>query len=162
MVRGDAESQGSSSNSPKEEAEIDRIIKEIEDLEKKMDSADTEPTSDAGASAEAESNTESSGESIEEPNESAKVYPIHSNASTQSDSESLAETDAVPASQEPLLQGGNADGGGSLAMKIGGCTEVSLEFSKAGLQVTLTCNDEVLCITTDQGAEFRVPLKKVA
>lgn len=120
-----------------EAGEIDRIMQEIEDLEKKMDA----------------------GSDMSNETENNKVVALHQ----KSEGESLAETDAVPPADEPLMKADTlSEGNGGLSLKIGGCSEVSLEFSRAGISVTLTCNDENLCITTDQGAEFRIPFNRAA
>src|SRR5579871_6821097 len=165
---------GGSSN---EGEEIDRIMKEIEDLEKRMD---TEPAAEdveeqqlpapdlaretaiAAASRYEDQDQEKEEDEPEQPVAStpppSKVLPMR-----PSFSESLAETDAVPARDEPLVrgsQGAAADGG--LSLKIGGCADVRLEFSRAGFSVTLSCDNEALSITTDQGAEFRIPFKRSA
>lgn len=128
-----------------EGGEIDRIMQEIEDLEKKMDN----------------------GSDMSNNAESGKVVSLHSTslatAESLDTSESLAETDAVPAADEPLLgQNEFPAGDGGLSLKIGGCAEVALEFSRAGVTVTLTCSQENLTITTDQGAEFKIPFNRAA
>lgn len=129
--------------------EIDRIMKEIEDLEKKMDD---EPGAEQVASG-GESNVA----------QGSNVVPMRSgmDAMANSSVESLAETDAVPAPDEPLFKDATAADGG-LSLKIGGCADVSLEFTRAGMSVTLSCTDDGLTITTDQGAEFRIPFKRGA
>ena len=126
--------------SAEESGEIDKIMQEIEDLEKKMDDgSDMSNDAEAGKVVELRKKTDSSV------------------------SESMAETDAVPASDEPLMmKDENTAVDGGLALKIGGCSEVSLEFSRAGITVTLTCDQENLCITTDQGAEFKIPFNRAA
>lgn len=129
--------------------EIDRIMKEIEDLEKKMDD---QPDAEAATANEPEST------------QSAKVVPLRSGMDTMAASpmDSLAETDAVPAPDEPLFKESSSVAEGGLSLKIGGCADVSLEFARAGMSVTLSCTDEALTITTDQGAEFRIPFKRGA
>ena len=70
----------------------------------------------------------------------------------------MAETDAVPVADEPFMKDDNAPSeSGNLAMKIGGCATISLEFERAGLTVSFECTETGLTITTDQGAEFRIP-----
>ncbi|MBI3557150.1 MAG: hypothetical protein HY074_12875 [Deltaproteobacteria bacterium] len=148
--------------------EIDRIMKEIEDLEKKMD---TSPT-DAGEVetgkqnnpvAASEPNPETEQEEQPEEQEhftsrpSSKVVPMRPSVV-----ESLAETDAVPARDEPLMHPSDTHGDGGLSLKIGGCADVNLEFTRSGMSVSLSCSDEGLTIRTDQGAEFRIPFKRTA
>ncbi|MEW6056226.1 MAG: hypothetical protein AB1540_06400 [Bdellovibrionota bacterium] len=143
MVRSDKDSAAQVSTDEGEE--IDRIMQEIEDLEKRMDPPqETEQTSlDTRAA--------------QETQESAKVVALHAPTA-----ESLAETDAVPAPDEPLVRSAPTGDQGDLSLKIGGCTQVSLEFSSAGMTVTLSYSDDALSITTDQGAEFRIPFKRGA
>ena len=69
----------------------------------------------------------------------------------------MAETDAVPVQDEPLMRNESEGGNGNLSLKIGGCAEVQLEFERGGITVTFQCSDTGLTITTDQGAEFRIP-----
>jgi hypothetical protein len=156
----------------KDEAEIDRIIKEIEDLEKKMDEPhDSSPQGvidgdEPVMTAEATSGEEDDAAAgAEVPG--AQLYALPQAQDAESDEgsgggDSLAETDAVPASREPLLRSDSSDSAGSLGLKIAGCTEVSLEFARGGLEVTLVCDADGLSIRTDQGAEFRIPFKKAA
>jgi hypothetical protein len=154
--------------------EIDRIMKEIEDLEKKMD---TEPVAEASAPAKAPATATTPATTAAPPTggalddlddsvfaESSKVVPMRPPVATRSDDvgESLAETDAVPARDEPLVKNGSSSGDGGLSLKIGGCTEVNLEFTRSGMSVSLSCSDEGLVISTDQGAEFRIPFKRSA
>lgn len=177
-----AQEEGSSPLARNDSEEIDRIMKEIEDLEKNMDSetdavqqkAEAEASEaeklakgtdhDAGQQGEAttisdDTNQELAGIMAEQP---SNVIPMNRNTDMQT--ESLAETDAVPASDEPLMKApsnvGAADG--ALSLKIGGCAEVALEFERAGMAVKLSCTDQGLTITTDSGAEFRVPFKQAA
>lgn len=147
MVRSD-KNAAEAGNPAGEGEEIDRIMKEIEDLEKKMDTP-AEQHAEAQAAAPAQADVA----------QGAKVVQMRP---AQTGAETLAETDAVPAPDEPLFkeQAGSSTADGGLSMKIGGCTEVSLEFSRAGMSVTLSCTDEALTISTDQGAEFRIPFKR--
>lgn len=147
MVRSDKGSAAEANSGDGEE--IDRIMKEIEDLEKKMD---------APAEAEAAAPAPAAEPEAEAPQ--AKVVQMR----PVSAADTIAETDAVPAPDEPLFKetAGHSTGDGGLSMKIGGCTEVSLEFTRAGMSVSLSCTDEALTITTDQGAEFRIPFKRGA
>lgn len=144
--------------------EIDRIMQEIENLEKKMDESTSGPEASATpaeASSEGSGSVESSSpeESVEPSGEEAggKVIAFRG----QSGGESMAETDAVPASNEPLMRG-VSDPEGGLSLRVGGAAEVTLEFSKAGVTVSLACTDEGLTISTDQGAEFRIPFRRAA
>lgn len=148
MVRSD-KSAAEAGTPNGEGEEIDRIMKEIEDLEKKMDApAEQQPEAQAAAQADSPADTA----------QGAKVVQMRP---AQTGADTLAETDAVPAPDEPLFKEQSSSAGdGGLSMKIGGCTEVSLEFSRAGMSVTLSCNDEALTISTDQGAEFRIPFKR--
>lgn len=166
MVRGDKlEATGHAD----EGEEIDRIMKEIEDLEKKMD---TEPAAEASAPAKATATptaAPAAGGALDNLDESvfeppSKVVPMRPSLVARSDEsgESLAETDAVPARDEPLVRSGASSGDGGLSLKIGGCTEVNLEFTRSGMSVSLSCSDEGLVISTDQGAEFRIPFKRSA
>lgn len=145
--------------------EIDRIMKEIEDLEKKMDTGAPEPAEAAAApAASAESAEEAEAEEAEAESpfgaETGKVVPMRHAAAPVA--ESLAETDAVPPRNEPLMRASNDAGDSGLSMKIGGCTEVNLEFTRSGITVALSCNEDALVITTDQGAEFKIPFKRSA
>ncbi len=149
MVQSDNLVQAVDSGINEEAAEIDRIMEQIEDLEKKME---TEPA----------------------VTPDAKVIPMHpaerrdtsgavESQTAHSISESLVETDAPLTEKGPLLQ--NIDtvaGDGSLSLKVGQCSEISLEFARSGITITLSYNEDGLCISTDQGAEFRLPLKKAA
>jgi hypothetical protein len=159
--------------------EIDRIMKEIEDLEKKMESpteldknaegqsalqeVEKEMTSVAEAVASAETESEATPETPEPflEEEVSNVVELRRNAAVQ-ESDSLVETDAVPPQSDAPLFQGSTEASGSLGLKVGGCQEITLEFSRAGLAVSLTCTDEELKIRTDQGAEFRLPFKKAA
>lgn len=148
--------------------EIDRIMKEIEDLEKKIDvpSAKTDvPTPEVSAEVSTETKTQDNAplqteapeESVIEP-DLAKVVPIRPTMG-----ESMAESDAVRVNDEPLMKTeSETQESGSLGLKVGGCATVSLEFEKAGVVIRLTCSDSGLVISTDQGAEFRIPLKSAA
>lgn len=171
--------------------EIDRIMKEIEDLEKKMDGDPSQaeaaapaaaPTPVAQAapppapapvapspelSAGTDPNRGALASSDEDPHPlappAAKVLPMRPQAQSNSVShDSLAETDAVPARDEPLMRSDSSPGDGGLALKIGGCTEVNLEFTRSDISVSLSCTDEALVISTNQGAEFRIPFKRAA
>jgi hypothetical protein len=169
MVRSDknplAEAGTTGAN---EGEEIDRIMKEIEDLEKRMDTTDEEPAAEGAKSAPApvakvEAEPSQHAEDDDEvesplaPEPTAKVVPMRPNVH-----DSLAETDAVPARDEPLMRSESSPGEGGLALKIGGCTEVNLEFTRSGISVSLSCTNDALTITTDQGAEFRIPFKRTA
>ena len=161
--------------------EIDRIMKEIEDLEKKMESPteldknaegqsalqEVEKEMASAAAEESVASTESEPEGTPEASEPfleeevSNVVELRRNATVQ-ETDSLVETDALPPqSDAPLFQGAS-ETAGSLGLKVGGCQEITLEFSRAGLAVSLTCTDEELKIRTDQGAEFRLPFKKAA
>lgn len=120
--------------------EIDRIMKEIEELEKNMETA-AEPAGNV-----------------------VSLRPETVPSAAMDAADSLVESDAVPPTDEPLIKSEQTPAGeGSLSLKVGGCAEVNLEFSQAGVAVTLHCDAEGLSITTDQGAEFRIPFtKKVA
>ncbi len=175
MVRSDKDSRSEAVTpaGADEGEEIDRIMKEIEDLEKKMDtspdSSGAEPESETQAvkqnntvaAAEPNPETESEDEPQEfdtlSPEPRSKVVPMR-----PSIVESLAETDAVPARDEPLVRATDSQGDGGLSLKIGGCADVNLEFTRSGMSVSLSCTDEGLVIRTDQGAEFRIPFKRTA
>jgi hypothetical protein len=172
MVRGDknplAEVTSPASN---EGEEIDRIMKEIEDLEKKMDATSNEQdtttvTAENGSTEDGLLDPEPVAPVVKPTAKSEKVVALRptftASGNTSDVGESLAESDAVPASQEPLMREHASAPEGGLALKIGGCTDVSLEFARAGMTVTLSCNDQGLCISTDQGAEFRIPFKRTA
>jgi len=144
MSQGNNQKAAEAAVVPGEEHEIDRIMKEIEELEKKVD----EPTQSNVARNE---NISSSAQNtVENSNADFKgnVIPLR---------ESMIETDAVLASNEPLFKPTQSTAQGSLGLKINGCTEVSLEFEKAGMTVSFQCTDSGLTITTDQGAEFKIP-----
>lgn len=202
MVRSDKDSAIESARvggvSHDEGEEIDRIMKEIEDLEKKMDgggssdavidAAGDEPSAGPStgpsvqaiteegensvevsqssmtraATSLASSNEDYLPEGVEEAIVTSKVVPMRSTP-LGARHESLAESDAVPAFDEPLVRNAAMHGDeGGLSLKIGGCTEVNLEFSRGGISVRLACSDDGLTITTDQGAEFRIPFKRPA
>ena len=136
-------------------AEIDRIMQEIEELEKKMDEVDAETQASKPEPVET-SSTSQGGDN---------VIPLRGalDGLEATSDESLAETDAVPAADEPLMKSGSDGAGdGALALKVGGCTEISLEFARAGVTITLSCTADSLSISTDQGAEFRIPFKAAA
>ena len=162
MERSDKKAADGVATTPEEAAEIDRIMKEIEDLEKNMDSpseADLQPAERTAAKADEPAiDPVSEVADIIEANgaEEAKVVPI------RPVTESLAETDAVPVVDAPLVNHGANPATGNLSLKIGGLTEVALEFSHADTTVYFAYNDEGLKITTDQGAEFRIPYKRAA
>lgn len=140
MVRSDKNAASPAAGD--EGGEIDRIMKEIEELERKMDTT--------------------GGEEAQAPQKVVSIRPA-APAEEPPHRESLAESDAVPASREPLMRTSSASsGGGALGLRIGGCAEISLEFTRSGMTVTLSCTDDVLMITTDQGAEFRIPFKRAA
>jgi hypothetical protein len=145
MVRGDkaAEHEVTKPTGSEEGEEIDRIMKEIEDLEKRMDE-------DAPQAEGAEPK-------YEHPTDGGKVVSLRPEVT-----DTMAETDAVPAADEPLVRESHSTGDGGLNMKIAGCAELSLEFTRAGITVSLSCTDDGLCITTDAGAEFRLPFKRTA
>lgn len=110
---------------------------------------------------------------------SANVISIKGTRTTAG-TESLMETDAHVVHPDPLAfessgdtgHGNNGNrgglgatsteqgfGGGGLAMRVGGCQAISLEFEQNGVRVTLTLEKDTLAISTDSGAEFRVPLR---
>ncbi|MBI3543027.1 MAG: hypothetical protein HY075_07120 [Deltaproteobacteria bacterium] len=159
MVRGDKSEAGAPSAAEGEE--IDRIMKEIEDLEKKMDTTGEEETvakrTEPEATAVAETETTEADDATEDDLHTSKVVPMRPALA-----DTLAETDAVPARDEPLVRAGDGSEAGGLSLRIGGCTEVNLEFTRAGVSVQLSCSDDGLSITTDQGAEFRIPFKRSA
>lgn len=76
--------------------------------------------------------------------------------------ESLAESDAVMATHEPLAFERGASGEGNLGLKVGGCTSISLEFEQAGMRISLRLEGDTLSISTENGAEFRLPLRRAA
>lgn len=167
MVRGDKDAAAQANTDPNETEEIDRIMKEIEDLEKKMD-APAENTEKPATLERAAAESPVASIKDEAPMESdsipsARVVALRPDRPDRPEvTESMAETDAVPALDEPLLRDSQDNGSAGLAMKVGGCTEVSLEFTRAGMTVSLSCTENGLCITTDQGAEFRIPFKRGA
>ncbi len=154
-----------------DEQEIDRIMREIEELEKKVDetvSASNDSTNTSATQAVAQP---IKSEPVKEANNVDNVIPFKGlttvEATKQEDStepnfESMAESDAIPVHNEPLMKGlpGMNNANGNLSLKVGGCTEVTLEFEQAGMVVTFQCSEEGLKISTDQGAEFRVPFTK--
>jgi hypothetical protein len=188
MVQGGKNPAGTAPQANGQESEeIDRIMKEIEDLEKKMDSpTDPQSLTPETPTAEAQTTKVDSGEKesaisgfggemttdkgnapsqadFEEAEVAAaasdKVVPFRGASAAI---ESLAESDAVPVEDAPLIHDTNSEADGGLSLKIGGCAEVALEFTRAGMTVSLSCTDEGLTITTDQGAEFRIPFKRAA
>lgn len=165
MMTGD----GNAPAKADEGEEIDRIMKEIEDLEKKMDSAPAEAEAAASAPApKATAPAKSAADVAPEEDDQApageeedvedNVVPMRP---ASPHTESLAETDAVPPRDEPLVRA-ESDESNTLALKVGGCTEVNLEFARAGVTITLECTDDGLKISTNQGAEFRLPFKRTA
>ena len=152
-------------SSGEEGQEIDRIMKEIEDLESKVD----EPVAEAGAvnapqeTDEEKSEDETAGSTV--GNTAGNVVPLRASNKYETSTkyeETMAETDAVPVQDEPLMRTESEGENGSLSLKIGGCTEVQLEFARAGITVTFQCSDTGLTIMTDQGAEFRIPFQSKA
>lgn len=132
-----------------DEHEIDKIMKEIEDLEKGMEADAPAPEAKVDEAPQAASDN---------------VVALHPNNSEEQagyTEGSLVESDCVPVSQEPLMKSEDTmNENGNLSLKIGGCAEVSLEFERAGMIVTFQCSEDGLTITTDQGAEFRIPFAK--
>ncbi len=140
-----------------EQHDIDKIMKEIEDLEKNMST--TSQSTPAAA-------TETQSSAITETTPTDNVVPLKAKKTTPVVEEvSMVESDAVPPpSSEPLFKSSSSysSGDGNMSLKIGGCADVSLEFEKAGMTVKLTYSDTGLVISTDQGAEFRIPFNKKA
>lgn len=169
MVRSDNNSLAQVGASEEGE-EIDRIMREIEDLEKKMDTAPEQEgqaeSTTPRASAESEHEPVEKESLVEDSQDTSKVVPMRPQVNPQVNrmmTDTLAETDAVPPRDEPLMRSDeSAARDGGLSLKIGGCTEVNLEFVRAGVSVNLECSDDGLRITTDQGAEFRIPFKRTA
>jgi|GEM_PF-1695451 len=170
MVQGDKEVA-----QPQDDTgEIDRIMKEIEELEKNMGAAPAAapaagpvvapeaavapaPVKDAATQ---EPVAPVSAETNEDDNMHHNVVPLHADSG---DSESLVESDAVLTNNEPLMKSDSQyEGDGALALKVGGCAEVQLEFTRAGVAVTLHCSDDGLSITTDQAAEVPIPFRNAA
>lgn len=129
--------------------EIDRIMKEIEDLEKQIQDTDK-------VSKETQAAPEQEGVPQMTPmdTESGKIVPLHV---VRGNTESLAESDAVLAPTQPLAIEREAQSSGGLSLKIGSLADVSLEFSRANMVVTLSCTKDELTISTSQGAQFRLP-----
>lgn len=137
-----------------EQHDIDKIMKEIEDLEKNM----TGSSQSAPAAA-----TEPMAQNTTETTPTDNVLSLKVKKATPVVEEvSMVETDAVPVTNEPLFKSSSSTGDGNMSLKIGGCADVSLEFEKSGMTVTLSYSDSGLVITTDQGAEFRIPFNKKA
>src|SRR5690348_10893121 len=117
MVQG-GKNSAAVANAPtnsNEGEEIDRIMKEIEDLEKKMDTPPSETSEDP-----TQAQTQPPAPPAEAEAPAAKVVPMRQSAPAPV-AESLAESDAVPVSDEPLIrESSDASGEGSLALKIGG------------------------------------------
>ncbi len=146
-----------SASSPKsqdESGEIDRIIQEIEQMEKSIDDVQPKPAEVAKVvpilrSVEAEVTEATSG-----PTTPAKD-PIGFD-------QALAAATAREEGDGDVTSGATAAGEGNLALSVGGCTSISLEFAQSGMKVTLRYEDDALVIKTDGGAEFRVPFRKAA
>ncbi|MBI2607128.1 MAG: hypothetical protein HYW49_13720 [Deltaproteobacteria bacterium] len=144
-------------SSGEEGQEIDRIMKEIEDLESKID----EPVAETGAVNAPQDETAASAVG----NTAGNVVPLRASDQYETSTkyeETMAETDAVAVQDEPLMRTESEGGNGNLSLKVGGCAEVQLEFTRAGITVTFQCSDTGLTIMTDQGAEFRIPFQDKA
>ena len=142
-----------SPQAPDDSGEIDRIIQEIEEMEKSIDEVQPKAA------------------------ETAKVVPLR--AETPPAATAEAEP-AAPSLKDPIgfdqalavatareegdgdTSGMAATGDGSLALSVGGCTNITLEFTQSGMTVTLRYENDALVIKTDSGAEFRVPFRKAA
>ncbi len=176
----DAANSNTGSGFSNQSDEIEKILAEIEGIESKTATATTaETTPDTSAHALAPQNpsepvdTATNAEIFDHETEgaaspNAKVIPIKN---TKIATESLVETDAHVVHPDPLAfettttPAGDTHGyeqsfgGGGLALKVGGCAAISLEFEQNGTRVILTLEKDTLAISTDSGAEFRIPLK---
>lgn len=177
-----------SSQTITDQTEIERIMKEIEDLERKLSPESTPAPSTtttpepAALSPEPTPPPPPPATEPTAPTLTAVAPPPPPTASPQDVSESLAEAIAVTPitptfntqentmspntpnlsdETESLLTSTSFEsplaGDGSLGLKVSGCTEIQLEFARAGVSVSLFCTDTGLVIRTDQGAEFKVP-----
>lgn len=184
--------QTTAKKSTDDSGEIDRIIQEIEEMEKGMDQSPAE-----AVSASAEETPDAAPEGVdlegivedippEASEETNDDFEKLSNASTGANDgpafnrEKVVPLRAVPQLQEADLEaespstGSSAPGvnfdsiasnpseGGGLALRVAGCTNIALEFTHNGLSVSLRLEEDVLAITTDNGAEFRIPIKRQA
>lgn len=133
-----------------EEEEINKIMKEIETLEKTI-----EPIAQAQSPASSVPPVPVVTQSTEVPHSTpvvnAPLTQVVNNAS------------AIPTRVAPLPTVPTAGNqGGSFSLKVGECTQLNLEFEQAGIIVTVAYSPEALTIFTNQGAEFRVPFKRAA
>ncbi|MGE4234209.1 MAG: hypothetical protein AB7F43_12845 [Bacteriovoracia bacterium] len=152
-------SQGDNRDAPVKseggESEIDRIIKEIEDLEKSIDDGEekNEGTQSAADTIESEVALETSApEAAAEPAPKKHLRAVPTSTSTAS----------TPATEASSSASSSTASDASLGLKVDGCTAVTLDFSLSGTQVSLVCDGESLRITTESGAEFNIPLRKAA
>jgi hypothetical protein len=163
-----------------ESGDIDRIIQEIEEMEKSLDS--TPQTADATDEAVASESLEESGSEESNNVVALKARQADAEAHTSVDSpvssggaldtfdQALKEATARGEDSRNAALRASSDRGspavgrstGDLSLAVSGCSSITLDFSRAGIQVTLSCDEEGLCISTDNGAEFRVPFRRAA
>ena len=163
----------SATNPVDDAGEIDRIIQEIESMEKEMDNVKAAPATKASPVAPTNS---AQPEALPEPvpastsehtpverdvfeealaeSSTAKVVPIRDLG--------VEATEHMDSSFGGSGLSGASVGSGGLALKVGGCSTISLEFEQDGVRIALRLESETLSISTDAGAEFRVPLKRKA
>lgn len=134
-----------------ENNEIDRIMKEIEDLEQNLD----EPAVDAAPpTPEAKIENNATGDKMStEPEKNENENNVVAIRPKSGFDEAFEATGTDSVENEESY----ASESGTLSLKVGGATEVNLSFEKAGVAVSFSCTDDGLVITTDQGAEFRIP-----
>ncbi len=171
-----------SSQTITDQTEIERIMKEIEDLERKLSPDSTPPPNAAVASEPVVAKTEAEPPPPPPPALEplaptlAAVPPPAPPEPSEADADAIAVTPIntptfhtqettmtpnTPNLSDDLLTSASFEsplaGDGSLGLKVSGCTEIQLEFARAGVSVSLFCTDTGLVIRTDQGAEFKVP-----
>lgn len=159
-------------------AEIDRIIQEIENMERQMDQAEQGSSPAAlPTSAEAVSQVSPAPTPVSSPAPALAAAPTWSEQPEAAAEEATPgpalkrlldaenEQDNVIPFKEPEPLGTSLDtdsGEGALSLKVGGSTTIHLEFDRGGTRVSLRCDQDALTITAGGGAEFRIPLHKRA
>ena len=144
--------------------EIDKIMQEIEDLEKKMDETSVEAKDDAsGQDVDADNVVNLRDDSDIEDAPTEETVNAHGPLD-EVDAEDLTSSDLEDSDSDatPIRRNSSGSSNNGLSLHVGEVSNISLEFARHGMTVSLSCTDDGLVIKTDQGAEFRVPFKRAA
>lgn len=160
------QSKSGAAKSVEDSQEIDRIIQEIEQMEKSIDQVEAQTPEPAKVvpirAAEA---TPSSATDVTETSASEATALDGESEGVEAPSSTVSDPigfDKVLKAATERAATSTSPGEGDLSLSVGGCSTITLEFGRAGSRVTLSCDDDQLTITTDTGAEFRVPFRKTA